>query len=378
MRVALKPLLIFIILLGLSTGGYFILKNFKSLPQKASLLIETPYTQAQIFLDDKDMGPTPFQSDNLDGGEHTLRLVSGNQTYQTRITLTGGTQTVVKREFGPSDTFSSGELLWFEKASEPPSVSATSEPDGAQISIDGELVGKTPAIAEDLAVGSHDLQISFDEFETKKFTITLDKGFKLRISTKLALTPPFGNDRQKMDAGNEKIELDNLSLNQEPIYADRETLIQGVIYLLQTRNDQNQERWDYFLDNEGEVFDATGQTLVLDNLAEAEKVESIKVGYFGNGNQSLTDQAAASLAALAKVALQQPPLTAKAKILPTGTGWLRVRSEPNLSATEVTKVDVGETFELLEETAGWVKIRLPAGADGWVSRDFIEKIEEAP
>lgn len=379
MRLALKPFLIFLTLLSLSAGGYFILKNFKSLPQKASLLIETPYATAEIFLNDESKGPTPFQDDNLSAGEYTLKLVSGEQTYQTKITLTGGTQTTLKREFGPSGAFSSSDLLWFEKTPRSTAVSITSEPDGAQIKMDGKSVGETPVIVENVESGSHDLSISFDGFETKKLNIKVGEGFSLRISSKLALALPLSENLEKIDTGNEKIELFRFSLSKDSTYVDQESLVPGTIYLLQTRNGEQKGVWNYFLDHQGNVFDATGQPLVLDDLDKIEKVDTIKIGYFSENDQGLTDQASASLSGLAKAALKEPPKTTKAKILPTGTGWLRVRSQPNLSGVEVTKVDVGAVFEILEEdTAGWIKIKLPDSQEGWVSGDFIEKIQEAP
>ena len=54
----------------------------------------------------------------------------------------------------------------------------------------------------------------------------------------------------------------------------------------------------------------------------------------------------------------------------TPTGWLRVRSEPNLNATEIAKVNTGESFTFLEEKDGWYKIALKDGKDGWVSSQY--------
>ena len=62
----------------------------------------------------------------------------------------------------------------------------------------------------------------------------------------------------------------------------------------------------------------------------------------------------------------------KIKILPTGTGWLRVRSAPGLSGAEVTKVNVGEEFAMLEESGTWIKIRVDEQTEGWVSSTYIE------
>ena len=54
------------------------------------------------------------------------------------------------------------------------------------------------------------------------------------------------------------------------------------------------------------------------------------------------------------------------------TGWLRVREEPTLNASESGKVNPGETFELLDEQDGWYKINFD-GKDGWVSSTYSSK-----
>lgn len=58
----------------------------------------------------------------------------------------------------------------------------------------------------------------------------------------------------------------------------------------------------------------------------------------------------------------------------TGTGFLRVRSDPSIAATETAKVIPGQTFPLISETVGWVKIQL-ATMSGWVSDQFVQKIK---
>ncbi|MCX7881267.1 MAG: PEGA domain-containing protein [Patescibacteria group bacterium] len=67
----------------------------------------------------------------------------------------------------------------------------------------------------------------------------------------------------------------------------------------------------------------------------------------------------------------------------TGTGWLRVREEPSLFASESAKIKVGEKFELLEENEnGWYKIKfndkkesLVEGSfnEGWISSQYATK-----
>ena len=65
----------------------------------------------------------------------------------------------------------------------------------------------------------------------------------------------------------------------------------------------------------------------------------------------------------------------QAKIKTTPTGWLRVRSEPSLDGTEITRVDTGGIYRVLEEQTGWVKIRVSDTSEGWVSADYVELVE---
>ncbi|TRZ52272.1 PEGA domain-containing protein [bacterium] len=67
-------------------------------------------------------------------------------------------------------------------------------------------------------------------------------------------------------------------------------------------------------------------------------------------------------------------LTGKTKITikDTPTGWLRVREEPSLNASESGRVNPGESFDLLDEQDGWYKISV-SGKNGWVSSQYSTK-----
>lgn len=75
------------------------------------------------------------------------------------------------------------------------------------------------------------------------------------------------------------------------------------------------------------------------------------------------------------VASDEAKLTQKTLILikDTPTGWLRVRSEPNLDASEEAKIKPGETYEFVEEQEGWLKIKLDATKEGWISAIYGQK-----
>ncbi len=67
------------------------------------------------------------------------------------------------------------------------------------------------------------------------------------------------------------------------------------------------------------------------------------------------------------------------KIKETGTGWLRVRSDPIYQAdndNEVAKVDVGGVYKLLDETeSGWYEIEYEVGESGWISGKYTERYD---
>src|SRR3989344_4775756 len=60
----------------------------------------------------------------------------------------------------------------------------------------------------------------------------------------------------------------------------------------------------------------------------------------------------------------------KVKILETPTGWLRVRSEPSTSGSELAKVNPDEEYPLVEEKTDWYKIEYKDGMTGWISSEY--------
>lgn len=73
--------------------------------------------------------------------------------------------------------------------------------------------------------------------------------------------------------------------------------------------------------------------------------------------------------------LQQTPTTSTqmVTIKNTPTGFLRVRDNPGLGGKEVGQVKPKEEYIMLEESPGWVRIRLKDGKEGWVSSAYIQK-----
>lgn len=56
-------------------------------------------------------------------------------------------------------------------------------------------------------------------------------------------------------------------------------------------------------------------------------------------------------------------------------GWVRVREEASTASDELTKVDHGETFPLVDSDSGWYQIEYETDKNGWISGKYAEKFE---
>lgn len=75
----------------------------------------------------------------------------------------------------------------------------------------------------------------------------------------------------------------------------------------------------------------------------------------------------------AEVSPSATPAVSKIIILQTPTGFLRVRESNSLNSPEVTRVNPGEIFDLLDEQNGWFEIKLKDGKTGWISNQYAQK-----
>lgn len=67
------------------------------------------------------------------------------------------------------------------------------------------------------------------------------------------------------------------------------------------------------------------------------------------------------------------PTIKQVLILDTPTGFLRVREESSISASEVGRVRPGEAYEVLDEKDGWIEIQFDDEKKGWISAQYVKK-----
>lgn len=362
-------------------GGYFIYLSFgrnKPIRNPAALSVNSFFSEAQVFVNDEPQGSTPLYKESLESGQVNLTLRGDSNIFESKITLSPDTLTVVNRDLGVPGGFSAGEIIWLEKSSFGPSLSVISDPSGAKILIDGVDAGETPLSTTSISSSDHEITISKSGFESRSVKVKVQDGFKLNVSSQL-FPRPIPLEIKGMESPSEQLTIYNLSLDSDISTSESKVLARAISYFLQTRGEEAVS-FDYFADSQGTLFDSEG-VKILDE-SELTKGEYI-VGYIGTSQKDeLSTPAEQKLIALAsgkgapesEGGEDSTKVKAQVEILPTGTGWLRVRSGPGLGNTEITKVNVGDKFDLLSEEAGWSKIKLSDGTEGWVSSQYVKSL----
>jgi hypothetical protein len=174
----------------------------------------------------------------------------------------------------------------------------------------------------------------------------------------------------------------NISIENPVVTADTQAWVRGVIYWNTTRGINvdnvglNKEKvFDYFIDYKGGIYDINGKAVVTEE--DFQRLKDLKRGaYLGipSLGEGVTPEAREALEKLSELGVESVS-TKTAIIKTTPLGWLRVREEPSLNATEITRVNTGNTYNVLSEEEGWVKIKVSDTVEGWVSATYVELSE---
>lgn len=85
--------------------------------------------------------------------------------------------------------------------------------------------------------------------------------------------------------------------------------------------------------------------------------------------EDLTPTKAATSSASTTSSSKKPTIVVK----DTPTGFLRVRTEPTVNASEAAQIKPGETYPLIETAPNWYKIEYEKGKQGWIAQQYAEE-----
>lgn len=150
---------------GSSTGGF--------------IVVTTEPPGASVYLDDRYSGVTEtgraLVISNVTPGAHRVYVSSKNyEDYEAVTMVTAGAITPVSIRMNPSPMPQACALIL-----------VTSDPAGADITIDRQLKGTTPATIETICSGNHTYSLSLDGYEEYRSSFDLIPGQVLQINTAL-------------------------------------------------------------------------------------------------------------------------------------------------------------------------------------------------
>lgn len=173
-------------------------------PKEGELRVDSDPT-ATVFLDNKNLGKTPFR-DKVTSGSYTVKIVPDSTSTQLtawegKITIGQSLLTYVNANLSDSELTTAVDVVWLEKiTSKQSELSVTTNPDGATVLVDDIVKGSTPVSIQDIVAGDHSVAITSTGFSTRTLKIKTTSGYRLIADLKLALAPGSSNPQASVSA----------------------------------------------------------------------------------------------------------------------------------------------------------------------------------
>lgn len=185
MRKVIYLLLVFISLIILTIRfGSVPLSKILGLEPRAGLRVEASQ-EAKVFIDQKEVGKTPFQGEDFSPGDHLVSMQVDSSNWQGYVGLNNGTLSVVNRDLAQTPASSSGEIITLVPGS---GATVISTPSQSEVEVDGKSYGVTPVSVNDLVSGEHVFIISHNNFLKRSIRAVLAPGYNLNLVVDLAIS----------------------------------------------------------------------------------------------------------------------------------------------------------------------------------------------
>ncbi len=206
MNTVKTAIIILILLIAVSLVIYFIpfdkvLSNipyFNKLYNNTSLTINSKNGKSSVNIGGKDYGQTPVTITDLNSGDYDVvltRISESKDSYvplNVSITLEKGAESIIDMEIGPSG-INAGYILYYTKSLTSSEnnglITLLSEPDGSNIYLDDQILGKAPIKATKLNAKNYQIKITKQGYEDLSFPVIVRNGYNLNIQTTLYPLP---------------------------------------------------------------------------------------------------------------------------------------------------------------------------------------------
>lgn len=152
--------------------------------QKGGISITSTPKDATVFLNNREVGKTPYEAGDLEVGEYFVKLEKDQAIWQGNVKLNKGTVTAINRDLAKDSPSSAGEVLTLVRGS---GLIIISNPNNAKVTIDGKDEENTP-LDIDVGFGEHTILIEHPNYLKRSIRVTLPENFNLTVFVDLALS----------------------------------------------------------------------------------------------------------------------------------------------------------------------------------------------
>lgn len=220
----------------------------------------------------------------------------------------------------------------------------------AVVSINGMEVGKTPYQDDNLGAGEYLVKLTTDN-SSWQGRIKLTKGTLSIINRQLAPNiASSSGESLVLDKG------EGMVITSSP--DSSEIIIDGKYYGMSPKSISNLSAGEHSINLSHVGYNQRDFNIILPSGSRLHINVDLAMS-----DIKLNNAPTPTITVSQKIIIKQTPL-----------GYLRVREKPSVASREIGQVSSGDQFEVIEEILGWIKIRLADNKEGYISNQYIQKI----
>jgi hypothetical protein len=147
------------------------------------LLIRSTPAGAEVVVDGQSQGVTPLTLRELAFGAHTIEVSHEGQDAQRKQVTLSERRPARMVDFELRSTSVPAPAA--AATNSPGSLQVTSRPSGALVFVDDSLIGKTPLLVSEVAVGARQLRLELPGYKTFTTSVQIEQGARLRVVARL-------------------------------------------------------------------------------------------------------------------------------------------------------------------------------------------------
>jgi hypothetical protein len=179
-------------------------------PQTGSIMVVSDVSGAEVRMGGQVVGTTPAFLENIPPGQHTLEVRAPNLPPRTEtVFVQTGQRATVNVTLRPAAVAGG-------------TIRALANVPGARISIDGELVGPSPATRDNLSPGEHVVEATADGYEPAQQIVAVESGQTRVVSLTLQQVQlPPGRIVVNANVAGAIVTIDGEERGQAPVVVER-------------------------------------------------------------------------------------------------------------------------------------------------------------